>query len=112
MFSTDPAVATTFKWPFFLSARAASRSPKRVIGARRRSGQDGSPQERIIAGDGVIEERRGRRENGERDQKAPHPRLSTAARSERQVVQKAHASAPDGKMANLSRREICAAPKA
>ena len=27
MFSIDPAVATTFRWPFFLSARAASRSP-------------------------------------------------------------------------------------
>ena len=70
---------------------------QRVIGPGRRSGQNGSPQERVVAGDGVIEERGGQCDSGKGDQEPPHPRLSTAARPEREVVQKAHASTPDAK---------------
>ena len=47
--------------------------PGRVILSGRRTGIDGSPQERIVAGNGEVEDRRRDRQNGDRHQTESSP---------------------------------------
>src|SRR6185437_4125231 len=79
----------------------------RVIAAGRRSGQDGSAQKCVVAGDEGVEKPGGKNEKGERDRQDPGPRLFIAARSERQLIKEAHASAPGARARN---RESAQAP--